>query len=448
LLRASRKRVVVVIDDLDVLYDSHRPSMIEWLPGAVASNIYMCCSLKDERSISVIRRYVEINFEIELDVLTQDQKVMFIHSWVRERRRWLVTLLQEQHSRAQQEALAQWKRDQDARETRRLQRERLRGETKRGSEKTTKELPAHLKALLESEAVGETEQIPEAVDEVNCYSGTIKHTRHITSAQVLQAYELESFLDKDDSVNVAYLSIAMRHIGSPHRTSTMMETVGEMPPRTDTLCSMFLQQLEQRHGASLTFCVLCLLETARAGLSEAELLAAALLPERSPDPALPGKLGPCLGTVSTEQWHAFLADLQPLLRPVPKRKLPAYAHRWEWQGQGSVPLVLADGAIVAASQQRYREHKCFWHRIPASRQANRRLAVFFRSLIAKGPPDESAMTKEEFEEAQYQYRHAFKDTVHHLIETGEWRVVEIALTDLLYIRAKSAALSVYHLLQV
>jgi hypothetical protein len=74
--------------------------------------------------------------------------------------------------------------------------------------------------------------------------------------------------------------------------------------------------------------------------------------------------------------------------------------------------------------------------------------VFFRSLIAKGPPDESSMTDKEFQEASYQYRHAFKDTVHHLIETGEWRVVEIALTDLLYIRAKSAALSVYHLLQV
>ena len=265
---------------------------------------------------------------------------------------------------------------------------------------------------------------------------------------MLQAYELESFLDKDDSVNVAYLSIAMRHIGSPHRSSTMMETVGEMPPRTDILCSVFLQQLEQRHGASLTFCVLCLLETARAGLSEAELLAAALLPERSPDPALPGKLGPCLGTVSREQWCAFLGDLQPLLRPVPKSKLPEYTHRWEWQGQGSIPLVLADGAIIAASQQRYREHKCFWHRIPASRQANRRLAVFFRSLIAKGPPDQSTMTELEFQEASYQYRHAFKDTVHHLIETGEWRVVEIALTDLLYIRAKSAALSVFHLLQV
>jgi hypothetical protein len=58
------------------------------------------------------------------------------------------------------------------------------------------------------------------------------------------------------------------------------------------------------------------------------------------------------------------------------------------------------------------------------------------------------MAQEEFQEALYQYRHAFKDTVHHLIETGEWRVVEVALTDLLYIRAKSAALSVYHLLQV
>lgn len=154
-----------MIDDLDVLYDSHRPTMIEWLPGAVASNLYLCCSLKDERSITVMRRYVEVNFEIELDVLTQDQKVMFIHSWVRERRRWLVSLLQEQHQRAQQDAMAKWKRDQDARETRRLQRERLRGETKRGTAQT-KELPAHLKALLESEAVGETEQLPEAVDEV------------------------------------------------------------------------------------------------------------------------------------------------------------------------------------------------------------------------------------------------------------------------------------------
>ena len=172
LLRGSRKRVVVVIDDLDVLYDSHRPTMIEWLPGAVASNLYMCCSLKDERSINVIRRYVDINFEIELDVLTQDQKVMFIHSWVRERRRWLVTLLQEQHSRAQQEAMAKWKSDQDARETRRLQRERLRGETKRGTA-AAKELPAHLKTLLESEAVGESEQIPEAVDEVKCNPGTV-----------------------------------------------------------------------------------------------------------------------------------------------------------------------------------------------------------------------------------------------------------------------------------
>ena len=266
--------------------------------------------------------------------------------------------------------------------------------------------------------------------------------------QVLQAYELEMFLDKEDSLNVAYLSIAMRHIGSPHRATTMLETVSEMPSRTDLLCSVFLQQLELRHGASLTFCVLCLLETSRAGLSEAELLAAALLPERSPDPALPGKLGPCLGTVTAEQWHAFLADLQPLLRPVPKRLLPEYAHRWKWQGQGSIPLVLADGAIIAASQQRYREHKCFWHRIPASRQANRRLAVFFRSLISKGQPDASNMTEKEFQEASYQYRHAFKDTVHHLIETGEWRAVEIALTDLLYIRAKSAALSVYHLLQV
>jgi hypothetical protein len=75
LLRGSRQRVVVVIDDLDVLYDSHRPSIIEWLPGAVATNLYMCCSLKDERSISVIRRYVEVNFEVELDVLTQEQKV-------------------------------------------------------------------------------------------------------------------------------------------------------------------------------------------------------------------------------------------------------------------------------------------------------------------------------------------------------------------------------------
>lgn len=154
-----------MIDDLDVLYDSHRPTMIEWLPGAVASNLYLCCSLKDERSITVMRRYVEVNFEIELDVLTQDQKVMFIHSWVRERRRWLVSLLQEQHQRAQQDAMAKWKRDQDARETRRLQRERLRGETKRGATQT-KELPAHLKALLESEAVGESEQLPEAVDEV------------------------------------------------------------------------------------------------------------------------------------------------------------------------------------------------------------------------------------------------------------------------------------------
>lgn len=169
MLRESRKKVVVVIDDLDVLYDSHRPTMIEWLPGAVASNLYLCCSLKDERSINVVRRYVEVHFEIELDVLTQDQKVMFIHSWVQERRRWLVTLLQEQHSRAQQEAMVKWKRDQDARETRRLQRERLRGETKRGAS-NTKELPAHLKALLESEAVGESEQIPEAVDEVRIIS--------------------------------------------------------------------------------------------------------------------------------------------------------------------------------------------------------------------------------------------------------------------------------------
>ncbi len=173
LLRQSRKKVVVAIDDLDVLFDSHRPTIIEWLPGAVASNLYMCCSLKDERSINVIRRYVEVHFEIELDILTQDQKVMFIHSWVKERRRWLVTLLQEQHSRAQQEAMAKWKRDQDARETRRLQRERLRGETKRGAG-NAKELPAHLKTLLESEAVSETEQIPEAVDEVRGKSHFVK----------------------------------------------------------------------------------------------------------------------------------------------------------------------------------------------------------------------------------------------------------------------------------
>ena len=159
----------MVIDDLDVLYDSHRPTIIEWLPSAVASNLYLCCSLKDERSINVMRRYVEVNFEIELDVLTQDQKVMFIHSWVRERRRWLVTLLQEQHARAQHEAMTKWKKDQDARETRRLQRERLRGESKKETA-VAKELPANLKALLQSEAVGETEQIPEAVDEVSCQS--------------------------------------------------------------------------------------------------------------------------------------------------------------------------------------------------------------------------------------------------------------------------------------
>jgi len=165
LLRGGRKKVVVVIDDLDVLYDSHRPTIIEWLPSAVASNLYLCCSLKDERSINIMRRYVEVNFEIELDVLTQDQKVMFIHSWVRERRRWLVTLLQEQHARAQSDAMAKWKKDQEARETRRLQRERLRGESKKGTV-ATKELPANLKMLLESEAVGDTEQIPEAVDEV------------------------------------------------------------------------------------------------------------------------------------------------------------------------------------------------------------------------------------------------------------------------------------------
>ena len=165
LLRGSHRRVVVVIDDLDVLYDSHRPSIIEWLPGAVATNLYMCCSLKDERSISVIRRYVEVNFEVELDVLTQEQKVMFIHSWVRERRLWLVTLLQEQHFRAQQEAIIKWQKDQEARETRRLQRERLRGETKKGTA-SAKELPSHLKTLMESEAVGDTESIPEAVDEV------------------------------------------------------------------------------------------------------------------------------------------------------------------------------------------------------------------------------------------------------------------------------------------
>ena len=206
-----------------------------------------------------------------------------------------------------------------------------------------------------------------------------------------------------------------------------------------------LDELEDCHGKELIRSAMMLLESARFGLSEAELVQAL----QSVDPAQPplgldGQLdldGELFAGLQTPRdWRRLVTDLAPLLRP---------------RGVGDVrglDLRLRHGRVRAAVVARYCLHRCFWHRASSQSEMHVRLARGYAAALVGPPPpldlpdEATAFERWGGAERLWQRTHAAEDVVYHLLCAGDWAGVEARLTDLGFVEEKSRAVDPYHLL--
>ena len=132
---------------------------------------------------------------------------------------------------------------------RRLQRERLRGPSKKRGKKKKKK----------SKGVDE-EEVEVVIEEPAEDKG------------LLGEYELEVMMEKEDSASCLYMVMCVEFLTSLERTLPALEEATAVPGTISGLLDHVFDLLEDLHGKELVRATLMFLESARHGLTQAELL--------------------------------------------------------------------------------------------------------------------------------------------------------------------------------
>ena len=417
---------IIIIDAVSEVQDLYSPPLLEWLPLLLRESISIM-SLLENKELQVVSSKVQLGYVIELDSFDGEQKIALFRYLVTKHNTAVNTELNRQKEAMRLKAMAELQRLKDERMQRRLQREKIRGPSKR-KKKAKKE--KHKAEKDEADAKGGKEGDKEEQEEEE-------------DPGLLGVYETEVVLEKPDSGLAIYLVMAVEFLLSLERKLPALEEASMLPGTFEGLIDHILDQLENKHGKELVRNSMMFLALARYGLSQAELLQLLLSsPEHRANIEdhvdLDSENFLCLKKAS--DWARFVRDLAPLLRPRGHYDIRAQDLRLRHEG------------IRVELMKRYCMHKCFWHRATSLAEVHRSLADFFGHQINKEKPNElanargSVMERWLHAELLWQFVHATQDLIFHRILAKDWKLVEILLTSLKFIETKSRAADPYHLL--
>eukprot|EP00960_Hanusia_phi_P044701 756778-Hanusia_phi.AAC.3 len=414
---------VIIIDAVSEVQDLYSPPLLEWLPLLLRESISIM-SLLENQELQVISSKVQLGYVIELDVFDGEQKIALFRHLVTKHNTAVTVELNRQKEAMRQKAMAELQRLKDERMQRRLQREKIRGPSKR--KKKSKKEKQHAEKT-QPELKGENEEEQEEQGDPG----------------LLGVYETEAVLEKPDSGLAIYLVMAVEYLLSLERKLPALEEATMLPGTFEGLIDHVLDQLENKHGKELVRNSMMLLALARYGLSQAELLQLLLSSpqyracvEEHID--LDSESFLCLRKAA--DWLRYLRDLAPLLRPRGHYDIRAQDLRLRHEG------------IRVELMRRYCTHKCFWHRATSVAEVHKTLADFYGHEINKDKPNElanargSVMERWLHAEKLWQFVHSTQDLIYHRILAKDWKLVEILLTSLKFIETKSRAADPYHLL--
>ena len=431
---AAGRRVVVVLDGVSELHDLYAPPALEWLPGLLSASALVLLSLESAEELAAVRARAAVGLALELEPLGGGQRRELLTYLVTKYNTAVQTELARQKAEMRQKAEAELARLREERQQRRLQRERLRGPSRRKRKKA---------AAAAGGGGGGGGEPGGPADGGDSEPEGAAGEAEGEDRGLLGDYELEVMVEKRDAGVTLYLIMAVEYLLSLERRLPALEEAQALPGTLGGLVDQILDELEGRHGKELVRAALMLLESARFGLSEAELVQA-LQSEEGRVVGLDGVLDldgeAFAGLQSPRDWRRLMNDLAPLLRP---------------RGPGEVrgmDLRLRHGRVRAAVVARYCLHRCFWHRSASRSEMHVRLAAGYAAALA-GPrppadlPDEAtAFERWGAAERLWQRVHAAEDLVYHQLCAGDWGGAEARLTDLAFVEEKSRSVDPYHLL--
>ncbi len=347
------QRLVLVVDAVDRVVCYAPPFPIEWLTEACES-CQVVFSVTDVTSLPglpdvvgdharLLRQKKRVDTEVELPELGMEERSQLVKSIVLEGRRRDKELLEKKAREEREKLLEERKRKSEVRMQRRLQREKILGTNAKKR-----------RAVREDTLTPADEIVVELVVE--------------EGDDLLAEYELSALLDKAGAGAPFFLSLACAFLHSPLRQLTMLEQVFAMPDTTSGLIANIFEMWENAHGRDVVRLGLSLLECARFGLSESELIEM-MAPLCTDSRPLTGDVGEDVQVPPPPQWHAFICDLDMITRPplidAGGRTLYLGGGRTGFShgGAKSGLLMLSHDLLRAEIQVRYRSHSCFWHRV-------------------------------------------------------------------------------------
>jgi hypothetical protein len=159
-----------------------------------------------------------------------------------------------------EKAMAELQRLRDERMQRRLQREKLRGPSrKRNKERNKGEKGAKGKKAKAGEEPG---------NEPEGGGLDVEEDVQTQDEGLLGTYEMLAFLEKQDSGHTVYVVMATEFLLSIERQLPALEEVTALPGEFNTLLGYMLNLLEDKHGKELVRSVMMFLASARFGLSQ------------------------------------------------------------------------------------------------------------------------------------------------------------------------------------
>jgi len=262
---------------------------------------------------------------------------------------------------------------------------------------------------------------------------------------LLGSYEMLTFMEKSDSGQTVYLVMASEFLLSIERQLPALEEVTALPGHFDLLIDHMLDLLEDKHGKELVRSTLMFLASARYALSQAELMQLLLSDPEDPERmSLGGSVDIeselFAGTPTSRDWWRYMRDLAPFLRPRGVHDIRAQDLRLRHQ------------AVRIAVLRRYCTHRCFWHRSSSDQEVHQMMANFYAKCLREPVPNPAIHANptifERWEHAEvlWQYTHAAQDLVYHSILAGDWKGVENVLTSLQFVENKCRVVDPYHLL--
>jgi hypothetical protein len=231
---------IILIDAISEVHDLYTPPVLDWLP-ALLENAVVVMTLIHRTEVEQIARYARIEVFQELSPLSGEQRRDLLTHLVTKHNTAVSVELQRQKDSMREKAMAELQRLQDERMQRRLQREKLRGPSKKKRGNKNKDEKGKKKKKSGDGPDDEPEGGGLDVDEAG----------PTEDEGLLGTYELITMLEKPDSGHTVYIVMASEFLLSIERQLPALEEVTALPGTFDLLIDHMLDLIEDKHGKEL-----------------------------------------------------------------------------------------------------------------------------------------------------------------------------------------------------